>query len=36
MDEVADIIDIGGTALYYVPCLAADMPTVGELLYVGV
>jgi hypothetical protein len=36
MDEVADIIDIGGTALYYVPCLTANMPTVGKFLYVGI
>jgi hypothetical protein len=36
MDEVADIIDIGSTALYDVPGLAADMPTVGEFLYVGI
>jgi len=36
MDKVADIINIGGTALYDVSGLAADMPTVGELLYVGI
>jgi hypothetical protein len=36
MDEVADIINIGGTALYDVACLAADMPTVGEFLYVAI
>jgi hypothetical protein len=36
MDKVADIINIGGTALYDVPCLAADMPTVWKFLYVGI
>ena len=36
MDEVADIIDIGSTALYDVPCLTADMPTVWKFLYMGV
>jgi hypothetical protein len=34
MDKVADIINIGGTALYYVSCLTADMPTVWKFLYV--
>jgi hypothetical protein len=36
MDEVADIINVGSTALYDVPCLTANMPTVWKFLYVGI
>jgi hypothetical protein len=36
VDEVTDIVNISSTALYDVSCLAANMPTVGELLYVGI
>jgi hypothetical protein len=36
MDKVADIINVGGTALYDVSCLTANMPTIWKFLYVGV
>jgi hypothetical protein len=36
MDEIADIINIGSTALYDVSGLTSNMPTIGKFLYVSI